>query len=922
MADINEILGRQINSVKELKAAIKELQDSLVGVDAESEEFKTTSEQLAAAQAELNKVTRAGKEDNDAAADSIRGMEKEYKALYDTYKMLSEEQRNSDFGKGMAESLEQMSTKINDAKKEVGNFSSNIGRYAQGVTDAFNNMGISVGGLQAPLKAATGGAKSFGTALKSLAANPIVLVITALVAILAKAAAAIKQNEELTNRLQQAMATFKPVLDAIANAFDFLAGLLVKTVEGLAKVAEKIMSVIPGMKQAVKSHQDLAKATNDLTKAQREANVENSKKTAEIERLREEASATDDVIEKKKLLEEAKALQAEVDQKNIELAQEELRIMEEYADKTANSAADNEKLAAAQRKVNDAIAQGERNMRQYNKQISATEKSTKSVSSAQKSWREEADKLYQQLEEDSKSELQKLEEKYKKEKDLFIRAGKDTTKLTKKYNEDRLEIIIKEVKKERDTVNAHLDGQIDNINRYYQNLKSFESDSVKAFIEGKRLEALKDFLKAQEAQIKAQIETTQGNIQAMWNYIFNNADLRKLDDFNYIKEFLSVFTTQISQEDVQKIISGFNEIATQIGEEGWIGLTSGLTNTIKNLNNVGIDIKNLPDFQARMADLGNDAAEQFGNAFIKNLDERSNMMTEALYDALYEKFKNNDYNEVFTSATEWASKVEYEHLEVQKSLLEEELSNFQGTQEQKIQLLQQYYGIVEELRNRNLAAEQLNAERSWSIYEAANDHFLQMHESLDSILGSIQNVMQAELNSGKLTEKEAKKKRDALKALQTVQLAVAISNIAANTAAGIMDVWRGYSAELPVNAETAAATGPAAAATKAALDAKSLTAAIIRTGTIASQGTAQLAAAVGGYVANTKSASGEEGGGSAGVGVGATPMLIDSSVYGYTKVIQDTEPEDELNKVNLWVSVTDIESAINQRVKVTDESSF
>ena len=171
MADINEILGRQINSVKELKTAIKELQDSLVGVDAESEEFKTTTQQLSAAQDELNKVTRAGKADTDAAKDSIVGMRQEYKALYDQYKLLSDEQRNSDFGKNMASSLETLSTKINEAQKNVGSFKDNIGRYSEGVTDAFNKMGVSAGALKGPLQAAKVGTVGLNGAFKALAVS-------------------------------------------------------------------------------------------------------------------------------------------------------------------------------------------------------------------------------------------------------------------------------------------------------------------------------------------------------------------------------------------------------------------------------------------------------------------------------------------------------------------------------------------------------------------------------------------------------------------------------------------------------------------------------------------------------------------------------------------------------------------------------
>ena len=131
---LEQILGRNIDSVKALKTAIKELQDSMVGLDTDSQEYKDTASKLSAAQNALNATTKAGIEANLAAKDSIVGMQKEYNNLYDAYKKLSDEQRNSDIGKSMAKSLSNLSETINNSKKEVGNFTSNIGQYAQGVT--------------------------------------------------------------------------------------------------------------------------------------------------------------------------------------------------------------------------------------------------------------------------------------------------------------------------------------------------------------------------------------------------------------------------------------------------------------------------------------------------------------------------------------------------------------------------------------------------------------------------------------------------------------------------------------------------------------------------------------------------------------------------------------------------------------------
>lgn len=941
MADINEILGKQINSVKELKKAISDLQNSLIGLDTESEEFKTTSQQLAAAQAELVKVTKAGKEENVAAKDSIVGLKQEYKALYDQYKLLTEEQRNSDFGKQMAESLNTLSTKINDTQKGVGAFKDNIGRYSEGVIDAFNKMGMSLGGMQKPLAAATTGTKTFGTALKGLAANPIVLVITALVAILIKAADSIKKNEELTNRLKEAMAVFKPVLDAIANVFDFLAGLLVKTVEGLAKVAEKILSIIPGMKQAIQSHKDLAKATNDLTKAQRENSVVASQKNAEIERLREEASATDDVIEKKKLLEQAKALQAEVDQKEIELAQEELRILEEYGEKTANSAEENEKLAAAQKKVNDAIAQGERNMRQYNKQLDAATKGTKSATSSGKNYREEAKKLYEQTIENSKDELTKLTEKYEKEKKLLEKYHYDTKQLTKKYEEDVAKLRIETFRK-GETLLSNIYSRVgkslqEEMNDTNNPLKALETQIYTYEKAVPRVyKRLRDSLaKSLNGQIKPIFDTIL--------FYEGEGDLKNITNFQNVLNMLEGQLANFPKdaENTKKMIEAIKDL----GEEGWITLTKDVENAALQLNNTfGITFNTLWELVDEMEiNLPVKIKEIYGQLAQVRVDETMKKANEGFLNLEVQKIvedlgKNLDrnfwqsimdeikgvYAGVFQGARDEYSILvaenTYDALQKEKEALAEEVVNFKGTQDQKIALLQRYYEVVQEIRDKELELTQLQQERTAQMVESMIDLTDKLSSSMDTYRSTMESVIDSEVKQGKISEKEAKEKKERLLNLEKWEQRFAIATITADAAAGIFNIWKGYASERgTINPQTAAAAGPGAAVALAALNTKSLVSAIAQTASLATTAAAQIAAARGKYITDSNNFNAEAGGGSS---VASVPNLIDSTPYTYTQTVQNVDTEDELNMRPIFVTVTDIEEGLNNKVKVTDEASF
>lgn len=951
MADINEILGRNIDSVKSLKDAIKELQNSLIGVDTESEQFKTTSQQLAAAQEELTKVTNAGKDANNAAKDSIVGMQQEYKNLYDTYKALSEEERNSPFGKGMAESLASLSEKINTSKKEVGNFTSNIGQYAQGATEAFNKLGISAGGLQKPLSLASTGAKGFNTALKTLSANPIILVITTLVAILAKAAAAIKQNEELSNRLKQAMATFKPILDAVANAFDFLAGIIVKVVEGLAKVAEKIMSVIPGMKDAIKSHKDLAKATNDLTKAQREANVENSKKQAEVERLRAEAAATTDVIEKQKLLEEAKAKQAEIDQTNIALAQEELRIAEEYAAKTANSAEANERLAATQKKVNDAIAQGEANMRLYNKQLTTlTKTETKATGggggkSKYQQQKEEAQKLYQQLIENNKSEIQKLTEKYEKEKKLLEKYHIDTKLLTKKYNEDIAKLRTDETKKSIDIYRKSLTDY----NKTFKNWTEYDRATMSP------IDQLKDDISVLEKEVPRELQklsnlknqvynyaketNNQGLFDAFFQVGFQRSDLTSLvNDYeevlNTIKEkrdkAYAEFKKAEKENDPNKEIievqynqyKGAFDALTKLGEENWIKLTKQVSIQAQNLaERYGIqDFSLLPGdfFEIKK----NEIKEKYGEIAKLIIDTTVKGVEEANLNQKLEAILEGDWTGAMERVNAVTAEYTWESLEAQKTALEEQLTNFKGTHEQQLEILAQYYSVVEEMAEKHADLQNLQTERTKTMIEDLLNMTDQLGSALDTMQSSWKTVTDAELNAGIISKKEADKKKKQYLEMEKVATAFNVATILGDLATGSFDIWRGYIRETTtINPQTAQAAGMGSSVALAALNAKSLISAIAKQTSLAATASAQIAAARGKYKSSAIAFSQETGSEGGSVGVATTPALIDSTPYTYTRTVQTTDEEDKLNQP-IWVSVVDVENALGHQVQVREESSF
>ena len=783
---IEEILGKEIRSLKELREEIKRLQDSIASADPTSKEFKDTVEKLTAAQTQLNNVTKAGKQDVDAATDSIVGMEKEYKNMYNIYKMMTEEQRKSPMGKKMAEDLKDLSDKLNDTKKQVGNWKDNIGRYSESIIDAFTKMGASLGGLEKPLLLTKDGFRALGNVLKG---NPIFLiasVIAGVVNILGKLKEAVGANEELQRRWNYAMAAFEPIMTWLTNAVDKLAQGLVWTVEQAVKAWNWIQRIFKrvgtGEETAGQVIERRKQALKDL---EREYKTFSSEQGDVISNLRREASETKNVTERNRLLSEAKERQLEVDSKAVEIAQERLDIAKAESDLTPDDTAAKDALNDLEVQLNEAKSKLNDNQRMYNKLMQAgtsitiaNTKAVKDNTDAVDELAEKALEIYNRTVEDNKTEVEKLTEKYNEEKALLEKYQLDTTLLTKQYNEKLLDLEKKAVEERIAARRKEYDEAVGKI--------STNTDAAVSLLRNIRFADEKEI-----PELKEQLGKLLGNV-----------------------------VPPFTKEEINRILR---------------------------------DVMNPETVEGAIADL---------------IERLSKFKYEAAKKAFAEGDKGVTIDDVMATMDEYTSIF--------------------------------------------VSREELAATRVREVWEATISTFDQVNTSILTVVGSYSQLIQQEMQSGKITKQEAEKKKKTLIALEKVMLAVNIAQIAASTAVGIQDVWANYAAELKSNTRTFGTV------LGAAFNAKSLAAAIIRTAGLATMGAANIAAASMGTIAKVRSieAQGTEAGAT---GVAAAPAQIDSTPFSYTRTVQTQDEIDQLNRP-IWVSVKDIDSA-QANVRVTDQES-
>lgn len=301
---------------------------------------------------------------------------------------------------------EELRKKIKALSDNISSLEANTGRYQRNV----GNYKSALEGLSGGFKAAGLSTKGLDQSLKLLNGNPIMLFLTAIVAVVRQLIQAFKGNEQATMALRQAFSAFNPIIDAAKRGLEAFANVVVKVVTGAVNgltsaigwLLDKVQDIGnffgadwhmgDNFREGVTAAKELQAAENDYIKNKRAWSVESAKIDREVADLREKASDKERYNAQQRLdfLDKAIALETRKAEKDKELAQQNLANLQAEAKRSANSADANEKLAEAERDVIEAdtrLADTKRNLNRQRQQAineingvtSATVRNTKAV---------------------------------------------------------------------------------------------------------------------------------------------------------------------------------------------------------------------------------------------------------------------------------------------------------------------------------------------------------------------------------------------------------------------------------------------------------------------------------------------------------------------------------------------------------------
>lgn len=291
---------------KQLNAAIKE-NGSVTAEQAQrlaeiSGELKDLSREEKMYTSQLNTSTGGNKE----FGKSLASMSIELAKMKAEYRNMSKEMRESDAGKQLQASIQNLDKTMKDADAELGDFGRNVGNYQSALLGLNGNVvkvaNLFAGGFKNGIAAAGTALKGFAKTLLTTPIGWILAGIKAVTAILGKLRDAFKSNDEAGTALSASLARLQPIVDGLNKVFSTLAEGVAKFVNVATKAVTFIIEkMVPGYNQAANAARRLKIAQDELEEKERQYTVNHAKYQAQIADLQDKAAQRDKYTREQRL---------------------------------------------------------------------------------------------------------------------------------------------------------------------------------------------------------------------------------------------------------------------------------------------------------------------------------------------------------------------------------------------------------------------------------------------------------------------------------------------------------------------------------------------------------------------------------------------------------------------------------------------
>lgn len=331
LSDEKKQLVKQINAEKLALAGIRQnYKDNLLDQTAFEKQSEKSEKAIIALTKQLNNNKIATSENAaqikahttivNSEAESVETLRAQLALNTKALNKMSVEQRtNTESGKQMVAQTKEISDRLKELEKGVGDTRRNVGNYAEDIEAATANLGGMTGATGQMIKGMTGGIASIKAFNAALMANPFVAIASAILAVISAIGKLMDRNNELAVSVKTILAPIEliitKVLDAVAalfaeivKVFEWLAEAYIKVYNWLGLISDETVKSIETARGMAQVQRDIYNAETDnvlvLARQRRELEKMKTIVAEQTKSLQERTEAADRGVEILRQMEE------------------------------------------------------------------------------------------------------------------------------------------------------------------------------------------------------------------------------------------------------------------------------------------------------------------------------------------------------------------------------------------------------------------------------------------------------------------------------------------------------------------------------------------------------------------------------------------------------------------------------------------
>lgn len=332
LSDEKKQLVKQINAEKLALAGIRQnYKDNLLDQTAFEKQSAKSEEAIIALTKQLNNNKVATSENAaqikahttivNSEAESVETLRAQLALNTKALNKMSVEQRtNTESGKQMVAQTKEISDRLKELEKGVGDTRRNVGNYAEDIEAATANLGGMTGATGQMIKGMSGGIASIKAFNAALMANPFVAIASAILAVISAIGKLMDRNNELAVSVKTILAPIEliitKVLDAVAalfveivKVFEWLAEAYIKVYNWLGLISDETVKSIETARGMAQVQRDIYNAETDnvlvLARQRRELEKMKTIVAEQTKSLQERTEAADRGVEILRQMEQA-----------------------------------------------------------------------------------------------------------------------------------------------------------------------------------------------------------------------------------------------------------------------------------------------------------------------------------------------------------------------------------------------------------------------------------------------------------------------------------------------------------------------------------------------------------------------------------------------------------------------------------------